>query len=103
MRIAKTRTNNERKVKCKNCGKGFVTTSLRQKYCSDCKAIIIAKQNKESYERRKERLTSGKLVPEKPSTYTRKATSNKELLECVRRADKLGMSYGNYIASLYEK
>lgn len=77
-----------REKTCEVCGKTFYTYSSRAKYCSE---KCARKSYNDSMKKPKEE--------KKRRRITREVLSIKEI---VRRADELGMSYGEYVAKMRE-
>jgi len=76
----------KRKV-CEKCGKVFYSYSSRAKYCSiQCARQVYNDSMKKPKEETKRRRTKKSLTIE----------------EVVRRADEVGMSYGEYVAKVGE-
>ena len=68
---------------CERCGQMMHNVGRARKYCDDC--VLLARRDNAERFRRCHR--HGKSGP------------GKDVRACVREADALGMSYGNYVAS----
>ena len=78
------RVNGRRRDKpCERCGQMMHNVGSARKYCDDC-ALLARRDNAERF-RRCHR--PGKSGP------------GKDVRTCVREADALGMSYGQYVAA----
>lgn len=78
------RVNGRRRDKpCERCGQMMHNVGSARKYCDDC-ALLARRDNAERF-RRCHR--PGKSGP------------GKDVRTCVREAEALGMSYGNYVAA----
>lgn len=82
-----------RKIKlyyCKICGCEMQCIS-RKFYCNDCRKIAVNKTKDEQAEKDRQL----KLQRQYEKKYR-----NANLIECIKKADKLGISYGSYIAKI---
>ena len=80
-----------RKIKlyhCKICGCEMQCIS-RKFYCDDCKKIAIKKTNDEQTEKDRQ----FKLQQQYEKRY-----KNANLIECIKRADELNVTYGEYMS-----
>lgn len=97
-----------RKRNCQECGAAFTTRSFNKFLCDDCQRKRNKKKNQEYYERKRRKNADKHRKPRLPKFAKdewgrRKPHPNDNILGLVRRADKLGMSYGYYIAKLYDE
>lgn len=69
---------------CKGCGKIMYDVDPRRKLCDRCQTLPP-----------QERINAPKSTRTKPKVRPRKA---KSLAGCVREANALGISYGQYVA-----
>lgn len=83
---------------CKLCGATFTTFSHNKLLCDDCQKERHRQRMRE-YARKKKASPELFVKPKRP----RKPHPNDNILELVCQADKLGMSYGYYIAKLYDE
>lgn len=94
---------------CPICGKIFWSGSGMQVSCSkSCAAIYREQKHRENKEfKKKYCIESYKTVGDEKKTYITKLESveskNKDLIDMVKEAEKLGMSYGRYSAMMEEK
>lgn len=96
-----------RKRNCQECGATFTTRSSNKFLCDACQRKRNKKKNQEYYERKRHRNADKHRSPRLPKFVQvegkRWQHPNDNILELVHQADKLGMSYGYYIAKLYDE
>lgn len=97
-----------RKRNCQECGAAFTTRSFNKFLCDDCQRKRNKKKNQEFYERKRRKNADKHRNPRLPKLAQverkrRQPHPNDNILELVRQADKLGLSYGYYIAKLYDE
>lgn len=96
-----------RERNCQECGATFTTRSFNKFLCDACQRKRNKKKNQEYYERKRHRNADKHRNPRLPKLVQvegkRRPHPNDNILELVRQADKLGMSYGYYIAKLYDE
>lgn len=78
---------------CKTCGKIMWDVQPTKRYCDACIRKRNIKSAQASYQRRKEAgQTKKKKKPAAPAVK-----SIKSIEQCVREADKLHLTYGEYV------
>ena len=78
---------------CACCGKEFISNRKNGRFCSaECRNIIKSKEEAERYRRKKEEKAEAEIVEVKET-----------LVETVKKARDMGMSYGQYKAMIYKK
>lgn len=97
-----------RERNCQECGATFTARSFNKFLCDACQHKRNKKKNQEYYERKRRRNADKHRNPRLPKFVQvegkrRKPHPNDNILELVRQADKLCMSYGYYIAKLYDE
>ena len=96
-----------RERNCQECGVPFTTRSFNKFLCDACQRKRNKKKNQEYYERKRRRNADKRRSPRLPKLVQverkRRPHPNDNILELVCQADKLGMSYGYYIAKLYDE
>lgn len=106
-RQGKAQKKEMREVKCAICGKVFMSNRFDAKYCSnECydtgrKAITREWQKKRYAELKKER-EQVKESTKKPN-YMKRNPAISQLSMIQREAEKLNMSYGQYVALYWNK
>lgn len=70
----------KQKQKCQVCGCEFYSACLRVKYCPDCNKKLYTSPTQEEKRRRKA-----------------KKNKNQGLIDAVKKAAQLGISYGQYM------
>lgn len=97
-----------RERNCQECGATFTTRSFNKFLCDACQRKRNKKKNQGYYERKRCKDADKHRNPRLPKLVQvegkrRKPHPNDNILELVRQADKLCMSYGYYIAKLYDE
>lgn len=78
---------------CKTCGKIMLDVQPTKRYCDACIRKRNIKSAQASYQRRKDAgQTKEKKKPAAPAVK-----SIKSIEQCVREADALGLTYGQYV------
>ena len=89
-----------RVVKCKRCGKEFETDTSRADYCNECRDI--PKCPDEEY--KKQQIIKNKKACELRKKIKAREVKVKEhhdeIIDIAKKAQELGMSYGQYTAHL---
>ena len=75
---------------CERCGVEMKMVHHAKKYCDECRPVATAEANQES-QKRFERKSKNAELKRKRS----------ELEHCIKQADKLGLTYGQYMSRLY--
>lgn len=84
------RVNGRRRDKpCERCGQMMHNVGVARKYCDDC--VVLVKREQCSAARKRYIANHRAAHP--------KSTPYKDIRTCVREAEALGMSYGNYVAA----
>lgn len=97
-----------RERNCQECGATFTTRSFNKFLCDACQRKRNKKKNQGYYEQKRRKNADKHRNPRLPKLVQvegkrRKPHPNDNILELVRQADKLCMSYGYYIAKLYDE
>lgn len=86
---------------CKTCGKIMWDVQPTKRNCDACIRKRNIKSAQASYQRRKEAGQTKKKKKKKPAAPAVK--SIKSIEQCVREADALGLTYGQYVQRGYDK
>lgn len=86
---------------CKTCGKIMCDVQPTKRYCDACIRKRNIKSAQASYQRRKETGQTKKKRKKKPAAPAVK--SIKSIEQCVREADALGLTYGQYVQRELDK
>lgn len=74
---------------CERCGQMMHNVGVARKYCDDCVVLV----------RREQCIAARKRYIANHRAAHPKSTPYKDIRTCVREAEALGMSYGNYVAA----
>ena len=74
---------------CERCGQMMHNVGVARRYCDDC--VVLVKREQCSAARKRYIANHRAAHP--------KSTPYKDIRTCVREAEALGMSYGNYVAA----
>lgn len=74
---------------CERCGQMMHNVGNSRKYCDDCALLV---------KREKSRAARKRYIAKHHTAHPKGATF-KDIHTCVREAEPLGMSYGNYVAA----
>ena len=80
---------------CAVCHQKFLSHSALAMYCPSCKKLVLREQAKESLKRVQARANVQKHIEVK-----KKAKNKEDLRHMVIEAEKHGLTYGQYVASV---
>lgn len=89
------RRNNHVNKECKLCKRIMYDVDCRKRFCNDCITLRKREQNK----CRKNKKTASKNKPDVP----REEVQTSSLDAKIAAADRLGISYGRYVAMVHSQ
>ena len=93
---------------CGRCGKIMWDVNPCKRFCDNCRREKEKQKNLERYYRKKAQkqgisATQAKLAAKRKAAPAELRPRIKPLEQCVREAQKLGISYGQYVQRGYDK
>lgn len=86
---------------CTRCGKKYTGNYTTGKYCPACREIV---QKEYQREYRRKTIRPAPEPPQSPQPSRgkgKKAKPDESIVQCAKRAQELGISYGEYVAQKY--